>query len=32
LQRVLARKFVHSALRNGIGDEYFGRSHGSFAV
>ncbi|KAG0506164.1 MAG: hypothetical protein Udaeo_04640 [Candidatus Udaeobacter sp.] len=32
LQRVLAREFVHSALRNGIGDEDLRRSHGSFAV
>ena len=29
LQRVLAREFVHSALRNGIGDEDLRRSHGS---
>ena len=27
LQRVLAREFVHSALRNGIGDEDLRRSH-----
>jgi hypothetical protein len=32
MQRVLARKFIHSALRNGIGDEDLRRSHGSFAV
>ena len=29
MQRVLAREFVHSALRNGIGDEDLRRSHGS---
>src|SRR5262249_42507097 len=29
LQRVLAREFVHSTLRNGIGDEDLRRSHSS---
>ena len=32
LQRILASKFVHAALRNGISDEDLRRSHGSFAV
>jgi hypothetical protein len=32
VQRVLAREFIHSALRNRIGDEDLRLSHGSFAV
>ena len=32
LQRIIARKLVHSVLRNGVSDEDLERSHSSFAV